>query len=133
MTFFMLPILHKITPNVYLEDRRKIMKLNIYENKKIINTYEADTYDLMFGTVEDLIEIVNLDQLKSGDDVEIIKLVGKTVINGMDVIKPLVKDIFEGLTDEELRNVKVSEIASVLVDVIKFAIAQMSKGANLKN
>ena len=109
------------------------MKLNIYENKKIIKTYEADAYDLMFGTVEDLIEIVNLDQLKSGDDVEIIKLVGKTVINGMDVIKPLVKDIFEGLTDEELRNVKVSEIASVLVDVIKFAIAQMSKGANLKN
>jgi len=109
------------------------MKLNIYENKKIIKTYEADAYDLMFGTVEDLIEIVNLDQLKNGDDVEIIKLVGKTVINGMDVIKPLVKDIFEGLTDEELRNVKVSEIASVLVDVIKFAIAQMSKGANLKN
>ena len=109
------------------------MKLNIYENKKIIKTYEADAYDLMFGTVEDLIEIVNLDQLKSGDDVEIIKLVGKTVINGIDVIKPLLKDIFEGLTDEELRNVKVSEIASVLVDVIKFAITQMSKGANLKN
>ena len=109
------------------------MKLNIYDNKKIIKTYEAEAYDLMFGTVEDLIEIVNLDQLKSGNDVEIIKLVGKTVVSGMDVIKPLVKDIFEGLTDEELRNVKVSEIASVLVDVIKFAIAQMSKGANLKN
>jgi len=109
------------------------MKLNIYDNKKIIKTYEAEAYDLMFGTVEDLIEIVNLDQLKSGDDVEIIKLVGKTVVSGMDIIKPLLKDIFEGLTDEELRNVKVSEIASVLVDVIKFAITQMSKGANLKN
>lgn len=109
------------------------MKLNIYEKKKIVKTYEAETYDLMFGTVEDFIELVDLDKLQTGSDAEIIKLVGGVVLKGMDVIKPLLKDVFEGLTDEELRNTKVSEIASVLVDIVKFAVTELSKGANSKN
>lgn len=109
------------------------MKLNIYEKKKIVKTYEAETYDLMFGTVEDFIELVDLDKLQTGSDAEIIKLVGGVVLKGMDVIKPLLKDVFEGLIDEELRNTKVSEIASVLVDIVKFAVTELSKGANSKN
>lgn len=109
------------------------LKLNIYDKKKIAKTYTAETYELMFGTVEDLINIINLDNLQNGSDVEIIKMVGDVVINGMEIIKPLLKDIFDGLTDEELRCVKVSEIASVLVEVVKFAIAQMSKGVVGKN
>ena len=40
------------------------MKLNIYENKKVIKTYEADTYDLMYGTVTDLVKALDLDKLK---------------------------------------------------------------------
>lgn len=109
------------------------MKLNIYEKRKIVKTYEAETYDLMFGTVEDFINLVDLDKLKTGTDAEIVKLVGDVVLKGMNVIKPLLKDVFEGLNDEELRNTKVSEIASVLIDIIKFAITELSKGANGKN
>ena len=30
------------------------MKLNIYEGGNVSKTYETDTYDLMFGTVEDI-------------------------------------------------------------------------------
>lgn len=108
------------------------LKLNIYEKKKIINTYTAETYDLMFGTVEDLVDLINLDQLEKGTDAEIIKLVGNVVIKGMDIIKPLLKDIFDGLTDEDLKHTRVSEIATVLVEVVKFSISQMVQGANGK-
>lgn len=109
------------------------LKLNIYEKKKIVKTYTAETYDLMFGTVEDLIDLINLDQLKNGTDAEIIKLVGKVIINGMGIIKPLLKDIFEGLTDEELKKTKVSEISTALVEIVKFSISQITKGTNGKN
>lgn len=109
------------------------LKLNIYEKRKVIKTYTAETYDLMFGTVEDLIDILDLDALKTGDDVEIIKLAGNAVIKGMDIIKPLLKDIFEGLTDEELKHTSVSEIATVLVEVVKFTISQITKGQTEKN
>ena len=109
------------------------MKLNVYEKKKIIKTYEVDTYDLMFGTVEDVANAIDLDSLKTGSDVEIIKMVGKLVMSSMDTVKNLLKDIFDGITDEELKQTKVSEIATVLVDVVKFTIAQLNLGGNGKN
>lgn len=110
------------------------LKLNIYNKKEVVKTYKAETYDIMFGTVEDLIKVLDLDTMQSGDDVEIIKVATKVVITGLDdIIKPLLKDIFEGLTDEELRNTKVTDIVKVLLDVVKFAMAQISKGANQKN
>lgn len=109
------------------------MKLNIYNKKEIIKTYEVDTYDLMFGTVEDVANAIDLDSLKTGSDVEIIKMVGKLVMSSMDTVKNLLKDIFDDITDEELKKTKVSEIATVLVDVVKFTIAQLNLGGNGKN
>lgn len=109
------------------------MKLNIYNKRNIEKTYTAETYDLMFGTVEDLVNIIDLDKLQTGSDAEIIKLVGNVVINGMGIVKPLLKDIFNGLTDDELKRTKVKEIASVLVEVMKFTIAEIGKGADSKN
>ena len=109
------------------------LKLNIYEKKKVIKTYTAETYDLMFGTVEDLVDLINLDKLETGTDAEIIRLVGNVVIKGMDIIKPLLKEMFEGLTDDELKNAKVSEIATALVEVVKFSVLQIKQGSNGKN
>jgi len=109
------------------------LKLNIYKKKKIIKTYTAETYDLMFGTVEDLIDIVDLDKLEKGTDAEIIKLVGNIVIKGMNIFKPLLKDIFEGLTDGELRNTKISEITIALVEIVKYTVLQIKKDSNGKN
>lgn len=108
------------------------MKLNIYgkvDGKKgVVKTYVADTYDLMFGTVEDVAAAIKLDGLKTGSDVEIIRMVGDLVINSMDTVKGLLKDIFEGVTDEELKNTTVKEIATVLIDVVRFTIDQLSIG-----
>lgn len=109
------------------------MKLNIYEKKQIVKTYEVDKYDLMFGVVEDVAEALDLDSLKSGSNAEIIKMVGNMVFKSMDTIKELMKDIFDGLTDEELKNVKVSEIVDVIVDVVQFTILQLKLGAKGKN
>ena len=103
------------------------MKLNIYDKKQIIKTYEADTYDLMFGTLEDIAEVVKIDELKTGSDVEIIKLAANTVFNSMDTVKDLMKDIFDGITDEELRKTSVSEMAVVLVEVVKYTIRRLTE------
>ena len=104
------------------------MKLNIYEKRNIVKTYTADTYDLMFGTVEDVAEAVDIDKLQTGSDTEIIKMVGKLVMGSMDTVKDLLKDVFDGITDEELKHTKVKEIARVLIDVVRFTINQLSIG-----
>ena len=87
----------------------------------------------MFGTVEDLIDLIDLDKLDKGTDAEIIKLVGNMLMKGINIFKPLLKDIFEGLTDDELKNAKVSEIATALVEVVKFSVLQIKQGSNGKN
>lgn len=112
------------------------MILNIYKRKEIVKTYEAEAYDLMFGTIEDVADAIDLDALETGTDVEIIKLVGKLVLTNMNLVKDLLKDIFEGLTDKELKHTKVSEIAVVLIEVVKFTISQLNlsfKGNKPKN
>lgn len=101
------------------------MKLNIYEKKKVIKTYETDTYDLLFGTVEDVANALNLDELKTGSDVEIIKMAMNLVLTSLGTVKDLMKDIFDGITDEELRKATVKEMAQVLVEVAQYTLALM--------
>jgi hypothetical protein len=109
------------------------LKLNIYKKREIIKTYECDTYDLMYGTVEDFLELIDIDQIKTGNDIEIIKMVSNVCISGMDTVKSLLKDVFEDLTDEDLKNTKISEIATVLVNIVKYSIAEIMKSAKGKN
>lgn len=103
------------------------MKLNIYDKKKVVKTYEMDSYDLMWGTVEDIADAIKLDELKSGSNEEIIKLAFNLVVTAKDTVNDLMKDIFDDLTDEELRRVRVSEMVNVLVDVVKFTVKELGK------
>ena len=109
------------------------MKLNVYEKRKIVKTYEVDAYDLPFGVLEDVANTIDIDSLKTGSDVEIITLIGKMVITNMDIVKNLLKDVFDGITDKELRKTTVTEIAAVILDIVKYTISQLNLGSNSKN
>ncbi|MCI9366306.1 MAG: hypothetical protein HFJ54_07295 [Clostridia bacterium] len=109
------------------------LKLNIYEKKKVAKTYTAETYDLMFGTVEDLLDVIDIDNIQAGDRAELLKAIAKVLANSMNIVKPLLKDIFEGLTDEELRNTKLKDIIDVLAEIVAYSINQLMKGNNEKN
>lgn len=109
------------------------MKLNIYNKREIIKTYEVDKYDLTFGIVEDVVNLIDIDKLKTGSDEEIIQVVAGAVVNGLDIIKPFLKDIFDGLTDEEIRNTRISELVTVLFEVVKYSINELSIGIKGKN
>lgn len=109
------------------------MKINVYEKRKIVKTYEVDAYDLPFGVLEDVADTIDIDSLKTGSDVEIITLVGKMIIKNKDIIKELIKDIFDGITDEEIRKTTVTEMARVIVDIVIYTIGQLNLGNNSKN
>ena len=108
------------------------MKLNIYDKRQIVKTYEADSYDLMFGTLEDIADAVKLDEMKSGSNTEIMEMASRLVTQSLGTVRDLMKDIFEGITDDDLRHTKVADLARVIVDVIKYTIIQLNKGT-LKN
>ena len=108
------------------------LKLNIYNKKNIEKTYSTDTYDLMFGTVEDFMDLIDVDQIKTGTDTEIAMVVVKAIPKGMGTIKELLKDVFEGLTDSELKNTKVKDITKVLVAIVKSSILEMMTFPSMK-
>lgn len=94
------------------------MKLNIYKNQReIAKTYEVDNYDIMYGTVEDVFDVLEgMEDTKTDGD--ILKLVqdNRTKLND------LLLDIFgsEGLTKEELKMVKVKELVRVFIDLFTY-------------
>ena len=92
------------------------MKLNIYsaeDNKTVEKTYTAESYDLMLGTVEDLMQLIDVDSMN--DNLEVAKM----VVKSFSKLKPFIKDIFSGVTDDELKCVKVKELIPMFIQVFK--------------
>lgn len=103
-------------------------KLNIYEKGKIAKTYNATQYDIIFGTVEDFLRIVDIDSFadhKEVSDIDFIKMVTQMITSGMGEIKGIFLEVFEGLTEEDLRHAKVREMVAVLLDLLKYSMAEM--------
>lgn len=109
------------------------IKLPIYEGKQVAKIYTAETYDIMFGTVEDLIDAVDMEKFMSGNNNDLVEGVAKAIPKIFGMIKPLFKDIFEGLTDEEIKHTKVKDVAKVIVAIVKFSVSQVVTESNEKN
>ena len=101
------------------------MKLNIYETQsKVAKTYEVEAYDLMYGTVEDIFDIME----SVGDVTDTEKLLA-AVQKNRERLNELLLDIFadQGLTREELRRIKVKELIPLFVDLFTFVSRSFSK------
>lgn len=100
------------------------MKLNIYKTQKEIEkTYEVDSYDLMYGTVEDILGI--FDELDDySDNMEVFKVIqrNRTKLND------LLMDVFPDMKEEELRKIKLKELVPLFMDL--FAYVKESFGKN---
>lgn len=109
------------------------IKLNVYENHQVVKTYRADAYDIMFGTVEDLFGIIDFDKIQKGTDKEIVVAVAQAIPKAFGLIKPLIKDVFNGITDEEIKKCRVKDIAAAIIDIAKFSIADIGTAGKGKN
>ena len=109
------------------------LKLNIYKGKEVVKTYSADTYDLTFGTMEDFIEIIDLDKLTSGSQEEFTTAGAKLITGGIKQLKPLLLDVFPGLTEEELRDAKVKDLITIILEILKYSIMQIQGASKGKN
>jgi len=102
-----------------------MLKLNIYEKGKVVKTYETETADIMFGTLEDVIGVADIDKLTSGDSTTWRLEVGKLIIKAIPLLTPFLCDVFPGVTTEELRNTKVKELIPIFTEVIAYAFSEI--------
>lgn len=92
--------------------------LRIYDDKgkNVIKSYESTTYELMFGTVMSLMELLKIEDLDN--QLELLK----TVHGAWSEIKSVLGEVFPEVTDEEWKHVKVRELLPIIVDIAKFAV-----------
>jgi len=101
------------------------LKLTIYKGKEIEKTYTAQDYNVMYGTVEDLLDLLDLDALTGKDKVSMLSAVSRLMKSRQDVINPLMLDIFEGLTEDELRRTKAIDVVNVILGLAGFSFDQL--------
>ncbi len=95
------------------------MKLNIYKNQKEIEkTYEVDNYDIMYGTVQDILAVLDDGLGDLNDNDQALKL----ITANRTKLEDLLLDIFggEGLTPDELRKTKLKELIPVFIDLFSY-------------
>lgn len=109
------------------------LKLNIYNKRKIEKTYTADTYDLMFGTMEDILNVIDVEKLQSSNQADFVGAVGTLLKGGLGELKPLIMDVFEGLTEEELRRTRTKDLVKVVIEILKYSIVEINGVSSGKN
>lgn len=110
------------------------LKLNIYKNsREIEKTYEAGEFDIMFGTVEDLINLLDMDKLgENASNMDFVSAIVKLVSGGKEELKMVLKEIFPEITDEELKRVKLKELVPLIKNVVKFSLGEINSVADGK-
>lgn len=104
------------------------LTLNIYDHTVITKVYKAETYEIKFGTIEDLLEVLDIE--KMDDEMELAKM----VLQILPKVKPFLKDVFPGLTDEELRNTRIREMVQVFIELFRYSVDEIkSIGSGEKN
>ena len=106
------------SPKSVLSEERNMatITLNVYsaeDHNKVEKTYTTESYDLMFGTVEDLIQIIDVDKMT--DNIAVTRI----VVQSFGKLKPFIKDVFTGVTDEELKRIKVKELIPAFIEICK--------------
>lgn len=99
------------------------LTLNIYEGNKITKTYKAQTIDFSFGVVEDVLDALNFESMKTGSNAEIANM----VIKCSKQLKPFLMDIFDGLTADEVRHTHIQDIIKVFKDLYRYATNEIAQ------
>ena len=97
------------------------IKLKIYNGNTVEKEYTAETIDFSFGVVEDVLDALDLENMKTGNKAEL----ATVIIKCSKQLKPFLKDLFEGVTDEELRSARTSNIIQIFKDIYSYAVNEL--------
>lgn len=98
------------------------LKINVYradDHAAVEKTYEADTFSIMFGTLEDFMQIINFENIKNRQEI------AANALRAFGSLRPLLKDVFPGITDEELSRTKVTELLPLFGDIFEQAVEEL--------
>ncbi|MCR5652231.1 MAG: hypothetical protein K6F88_00355 [Ruminococcus sp.] len=103
------------------------MKLNIYDKKKIVKTFETDEYKLKWGVLSDLIDAIEIDDFNTVTEDDLANLFINIAPLAKDKIEYILLDMFEDITLDDIREAAVDDMAICLSDAVKYVFKQVKK------
>lgn len=97
--------------------------LKIYEGRQVVKTYTAETIDLSFGVIEDTLDILDFEHMTDKTQI------GGMIVKASKQLRPFLKDIFDGLTDEEIRNTRTQNLIEVFKALYNYAMHELGAAA----
>ena len=101
------------------------MILNVWKNQETIEkTVKADAYDIMLGTVDDILALLD-DVLKLDEEGDFNGLLLNLIRNNLPRVKHLLKEIFPSLNDDDLKKIKMKELVPLFVELVMYCKESM--------
>lgn len=96
------------------------LELNIYNKKgEVTKTAKAQTVDIEFGTIRKLMELVRIDNIE--DTAELLNVIW----GAWDEITNILGECFPDMEQGDWDHVKVKELIPLVVQIFRFAFAEM--------
>lgn len=115
------------------------LTLNVYKCGKVEKMYTAEDFVLTTGTCEDILDLAEKTKLlemigKPDVDELALGMEGmRTLRQAFPKLKPMLMEVFEGLTEDEIKRTSIKEVGQVVVQIIKFTIGEISEIGAKKN
>lgn len=104
-------------------------KLNVYKGKDIEKTYTCHDFELRTGLCEDLMDIVDFETMVKANQGNISDAEAMAMIPMMLKIqkhhKPIMKQVFPQLTDDEYERTKTKEINTIVWQIVGYAFQEL--------
>lgn len=95
---------------------------------EVAKTVTAETYDIFFGTIEDILGL--LDAVSDTSDTDAII---HAVVDNWGKLCILLLDVFPDLTREDLAHIKARDVIPTLMQLFAFVVSNFKGSSVLKN
>lgn len=96
------------------------LELNVYDEEgKVVKTSKAQMIDLEFGSVRNLMELLNIEDVN--DTGHLLKIVYKA----WDEIIKILNKSFTDMEYEDWEHVRVKELLPVVVGILKYSFSEI--------
>lgn len=96
------------------------LTLNIYDEKgkEVVKTVKSSTFDLMFGTIFKLMDLLKIEDIDN--NLEVLKV----IYGAWNEIKVVLSTVFPDVSEDEWAHVKVKELVPIIINIGKFAVSE---------
>lgn len=100
--------------------KKEKLELQVKDKKgNVIKTVEANTFDVYFGTIDNLMQLLDIDEQTSS--FELLKKITKA----WDEVTELLGDIFPGMSEQDWKYVRMNDLVPIVLQIVKYTFLEI--------